>query len=148
MGVPDNNLADLVKRVGEFKLLLTVNLDIFGEDASQASALEKIQNRVVLSAFNDETAAHGTLSCGVRHWSEVQGTMVNSLNILQKLNACPVCPEEKLRPVYDMLSELAGCKFQSASEAFKKAGEYAPALAGLSYDTIKSTGKLLEGGEA
>lgn len=74
--------------------------------------------------------------------------MVNSLNILQKLNACPVCPEEKLRPVYDMLSELAGCKFQSASEAFKKAGEYAPALAGLSYDTIKSTGKLLEGGEA
>jgi NADH-quinone oxidoreductase subunit G len=148
MGVPDNNLADLVKRAGEFKLLLTVNLDIFGEDASQASALEKIQNRVVLSAFNDETAAHGTLSCGVRHWSEVQGTMVNSLNILQKLNACPVCPEEKLRPVYDMLSELAGCKFQSAYEAFKKAGEYAPALAGLSYDTIKSTGKLLEGGEA
>ena len=33
-------------------------------------------------------------------------------------------------------------------DAFKKAGEYASVLAGLSYDTIKNTGKLLEGGNA
>jgi NADH-quinone oxidoreductase subunit G len=74
--------------------------------------------------------------------------MVNSLNILQKLNACPVCLDENLRPAYEVLSELAGCKFDSAFDAFKKAGEYASVLAGLSYDTIKSTGKLLEGGNA
>ena len=74
--------------------------------------------------------------------------MVNSLNILQKLNACPVCPDEKLRPAYEVLSDLAGNKFESAFDAFKKAGEYASVLAGLSYDTIKSTGKSLEGGNA
>ena len=148
MGVPDDNLADLVKRVGEFKVLLTVNADLFGEDAAAASALEKIPSRIALSAFNDATAAKATLAFGIRHWSEIQGTMVNCLNILQKLNVCPVCPDEKLRPAYEVLSELAGTKFGCASEAFKKAGAYAPALSGLTYDSIKSTGNLLEGGNA
>ena len=148
MGVPDDNLADLVKRAGEFKVLLTVNADLFGEDAAAASALEKIPSRIALSAFNDATAAKATLAFGIRHWSEIQGTMVNSLNILQKLNACPVCPDEKLSPAYEVLSELAGTKFETAFDAFKKAGEYASALAGLTYDSIKSTGNLLEGGNA
>ena len=89
-----------------------------------------------------------TIAIGIRHWSEVQGTMVNSLNILQKLNACPVCPDENLWAAYQVVSHMAGSEFKCASEAFKKAGEYAPVLAGLTYDAIKSTGKLLEGGEA
>ena len=148
MGVPDDNLADLVKRAGEFKVLVTVIADLFGEDVAAASALEKIPSRIALSAFNDATAAKATLAFGIRHWSEIQGSMVNSLNILQKLNACPVCPDEKLRPAYEVLSELAGAKFGCASEAFRQAGAYAPALSGLTYDSIKSTGNLLEGGNA
>jgi NADH-quinone oxidoreductase subunit G len=43
---------------------------------------------------------------------------------------------------------MAGSKFEAAADAFRQAGEYAPVLAGLTYDAIKSTGKLLEGGEA
>ena len=156
LGIPDNNLdnlvdrlrSDLVKGAPEFKVLVTVNADIFGEAGDVAAALEKIPTRIALSAFDDATAKKATLAFGIRHWSEVQGTMVNSMNILQKLNACPVCPDEKLRPAYEVLSDLAGCKFESAFDAFKKAGEYASVLAGLSYDTIKSTGKLLEGGNA
>lgn len=146
MGFAD--VSELLKRAGEFKVLLTVNADLFGEDAAAAKALEAIPSRIAFSAFNDETAKKATLAFGIKHWSEVQGTMVNNLNILQKLNACPVCPDAELRPAYDVISELAGKKFESASAAFKKAGEYASVLAGLSYDTIKSTGKLLEGGEA
>jgi NADH-quinone oxidoreductase subunit G len=156
LGIPDNNLdnlidrcrKDVVKGAYEFKVLLTVNADLFGEGGEVATALEKIPTRIALSAFNDATAQRATLAFGIRHWSEVQGTMVNSLNILQKLSACPVCPDEKLRPAYDVLSDLAGNKFESAFDAFKKAGEYASVLAGLSYDTIKSTGKSLEGGNA
>jgi NADH-quinone oxidoreductase subunit G len=156
LGIPDNNLdnlvdrcrKDVVKRAPEFKVLITVNADLFGEGGEVTAALETIPTRIALSAFDDATAKKATLAFGIRHWSEVQGTMVNSMNILQKLNACPVCPDENLRPAYEVLSELAGCKFESAFAAFKKAGEYASALAGLSYDTIKSTGKLLEGGNA
>jgi NADH-quinone oxidoreductase subunit G len=147
LGIPDNNLEDLVKRASEFKVLLTVNADLFGEGAS-AAALENIPTRIALTPFNDATAQKATLAYGIRHWSEVQGSMVNCMNILQKLSACPVCPDEKLRPAYDVLSDLAGCKFESAFDAFRQAGEYASVLAGLSYDTIKSTGKLLEGGNA
>jgi NADH-quinone oxidoreductase subunit G len=156
LGIPDDNLDNLVDRcrndvtkgAPEFKVLVTVNNDIFGEGGAAVAALEKIPTRIALTPFNDATAQKATLAFGIRHWSEVQGTMVNSLNILQKLNACPVCPDEKIRAAYDVLSELAGNKFESAFDAFKKAGEYAAVLAGLSYDTIKSTGKLLEGGNA
>ena len=146
MGFAD--VADFMKRASEFETLVTVNADLFGEDPAASSVLEKINCRVALTPFDDATAKKATFAIGVRHWSEVQGTMVNSLNILQKLNACPVCPDEKLEPAFQVLSKFAGCKLQSAVEAFKKVGEYASALAGLTYDTIKSTGKLLEGGEA
>ncbi|MCF0223575.1 MAG: (2Fe-2S)-binding protein [Fibrobacter sp.] len=148
LGINDNGVEELLKRASEFKVLLTVNADLFGEDASKAKALEVIPTRIAISAFNDLTAQKATLAFGIRHWSEVQGTMLNVNNILQKLNAAPVCPDEKLRPAYQVLSELAGSAFESALDAFKKAGEYASVLAGLSYDTIKSTGKLLEGGNA
>lgn len=148
MGVADDNLADLVKRAGEFKVLLTVNADLFGEDSAAAAALEKIPSRIAMGAFNDATASKATLAFGIKHWSEVQGTMVNSLNILQKLNAAPTCPDAELKPAYEVLSELAGTPFTCAYDAFKKAAEYAPALAGLAYDTIKSTGLHLEGGNA
>ena len=146
MGFAD--VADLVKRASEFKTLVTVNADLFGEDPVAAKPLESINCLIALSAFDDTTAKRATIALGVKHWSEVQGTMVNSLNIVQKLNACPVCPDEKLWTAYEILSDLAGKKFESAAAAFKKATEYVPALAGLTYDAIKSTGKLLEGGNA
>ena len=148
LGLPDDNLWDLAQRVSEFSAMVCVNNDVIGEGNKSMDVIEKIPARIVLSAFNDETASKATLAYGIKHWSEVQGTMVNSLNILQKLNAAPTCPDADLRPAYEVLSELAGKPFTSAFEAFKKAGEYAPALAGLAYDTIKSTGKLLEGGNA
>ena len=143
MGFAD--VAELLKRAGEFGTLITVNADLYGEDASAAKALDKISNRIALSAFDDATAKKAKVAFGIRHWSEVQGTMVNSLNILQKLSAAPTCPDEKLAPAYEVISALAGNKFNSACEAFKKAREYVPAFADITYDAIKSTGKLLGG---
>ena len=142
------DVADFMKRAAEFETLVTVNADLFGEDPAAAGVLEKINCRIAITPFDDATAKKATIAMGVRHWSEVQGTMVNSLNMLQKLNACPVCPDENLWTAYEIVSHMAGAKFDSAAAAFKKAGEYAPVLAGLSYDEIKSTGKLLEGGNA
>lgn len=142
------DVADFVKRIGEFETLLTLNADLYGEDPSVEKTLDKLNCRIALSAFDDATAKKATLALGVKHWSEVQGTMVNCLNILQKLNPCPVCPDENIPAAYEVVSALAGQKFESAAAAFKKAGEFAPVLAGLTYDAIKSTGKLLEGGNA
>lgn len=146
MGFAD--VSELLKRASEFETLFTVNANLFGEDANAAKVLEKINTRVALTPFDDETAKKASIAIGVRHWSEVQGTMVNSLNIVQKLSACPVCPDEGLKAPYAVVAFLAGEKLESAADAFKKVTEYVPAFAGLSYDTIKSTGKLLEGGNA
>ncbi|MBR1746422.1 MAG: proton-conducting membrane transporter, partial [Fibrobacter sp.] len=142
------DVADFMKRATEFETLVTVNADLFGEDPAAAGVLEKINCRIAITPFDDATAKKATIAMGVRHWSEVQGTMVNSLNMLQKLNACPVCPDENLWAAYQVVSYMAGSKFEAAADAFRQAGEYAPVLAGLTYDAIKSTGKLLEGGEA
>jgi len=142
------DVADFMKRASEFETLVTVNADLFGEDPAAAGVLEKINCRVAITPFDDATAKKATIAMGIRHWSEVQGTMVNSLNMLQKLNACPVCPDENLWAAYQVVSYMAGSKFEAAADAFRQAGEYAPVLAGLTYDAIKSTGKLLEGGEA
>ncbi len=148
LGLPDDNLKDFAQRASEFSVMICVNNDIVGDGSKSMDVIEKIPTRIVLSAFNDETAGKATLAYGINHWSEVQGSMVNCNNILQKLSAAPTSPDASLRPAYAVLSELAGKPFASAFEAFQKAGEYAPALAGLAYDTIKSTGKLLEGGNA
>lgn len=146
MGFAD--VAELLKRSSDFKTLVTVNADLYGEDKNAAKALDWIPTRIALTPFDDATAKKANVVIGIKHWSEVRGTMVNCLNILQKLNACPVCPDAGLRPAYEVIAEFAHAKFESACDAFKKAQEYVPSLAGLSYDTIKSTGKLLEGGNA
>lgn len=148
LGIPDDNLWDLVQRISEFSVMVCVNNNVVGEGNGSMEVIEKIPTRIVLSAFNDETAGMATLAYGIKHWSEVQGSMVNCNNLLQKLNAAPTCPDASLRPAYEVISEIADKPFTCAMDAFKKAGEYAPALAGLAYDTIKSTGKLLEGGNA
>lgn len=144
LGIPDNNLDDLIKRASEFDVLLSVHNDLFADNKS-AAILKKIPNRVVFSAFNDESAAAATLVCGVNHWSEVTGTMINSLNILQKLSAAPTSPNDQLKPAYEVLSYLAEKPLTSAIEALQKVQEYVPAFKPYSYENIRSTGVKLDG---
>ena len=144
LGIPDNNLNDLMKHAADYDVLLTVHNDLFGDDEG-AMILKKIPNRVILSAFNDETSKDATLVCGVNHWSEVTGTMINSLNILQKLSPAPTCPDAQLKPAYEVLSTLAGNPLTSAIAALQKVQEFVPALKPYSYENIRSTGVKLDG---
>ena len=148
MNVPDDNLGDLVKRASEFAVLVTVNADLFGEDASKASSLEKIATRIALSAFNTETVKKSQVAFGVNHWSEVAGTMVNCNGLLQKLSAAPTAPDAALVPAYRALSALAGNEVTDASVAYKLAQGEAPALANVSFESIRSTGFMLDGVKA
>ena len=148
MNVPDDNLGDLVKRASEFAVLVTVNADLFGEDASKASSLEKIATRIALSAFNTETVKKSQVAFGVNHWSEVAGTMVNCNGLLQKLSAAPTAPDAALVPAYRVLSALAGNEVTDASVAYKLAQGEAPALANVSFESIRSTGFMLDGVKA
>ena len=144
LGIPDNNLNDLMKHAADYDVLLTVHNDLFGDDEG-AMILKKIPNRVILSAFNDETSKDATLVCGVNHWSEVTGSMINSLNILQKLSPAPTCPDAQLKPAYEVLSTLAGNPLTSAIAALQKVQEFVPALKPYSYENIRSTGVKLDG---
>jgi NADH-quinone oxidoreductase subunit G len=138
-------VESLAKRASEFKTLVTLSADLWGSDASKASALEVIPNRISISSKNDLTAKKSAIVFGVNHWSEVFGTMVNSRSILQKLSAAPTAPEKDLQPLYAVLFALAGENVLCAAEAYRKAVEFAPALSKFSFDAIHSTGELLDG---
>lgn len=148
LGLAADNLADLVKRASEFNTLMTINNDLWGDDANQAKALEGIENRIALAAFNTETAHKANVVFGVNHWSEVTGTMVNCNGILQKLSAAPTAPDAELIPTFQALSTFAGTPITEALEAFKVASKEVPVLSGLSYETIRSTGAKLDGVQA
>lgn len=144
LGLPAGNLEELPKRAGEFAVLLTVNSDLC-ENAEFAKAVEVIPERIALSAFNDATVQASTLAFGINHWSEVQGTMVNCNGMLQKLMPAPVAPEADLRPAYSVLAELAETPLSCACEAFALAKKMASVLSDYSYETIRSTGVMLDG---
>lgn len=142
--LPTGNLDELLKRAKEFSVLLSVHSDLF-ENEEAAKVLAEIPERIALSAFDDATAKASTLPFGVNHWSEVQGTMVNCNGMLQKLLPAPVAPDAALRPAYSILGELAGVSFTSASMAFAEAKKLANALSSYTYETIRSTGVMLDG---
>ena len=144
LGLPTGNLEELLKRAGEFSILLSVHCDLF-ENEEAAKTLETIPEKIALSAFDDATAKAATIPFGVNHWSEVKGTMVNCNGMLQKLSAAPTSPDSNLRPAFSVLAELAGISLSCACEAFAIAGKNAEVLSGYTYETIRSTGVMLDG---
>ncbi|MEE0877245.1 MAG: proton-conducting membrane transporter, partial [Fibrobacteraceae bacterium] len=134
----------LLKRAGEFSVLLSVHCDLF-ENEEAAKTLEVIPEKIALSAFNNATVKASTVALGVNHWSEVQGTMVNCNGMLQKLSAAPVSPDTELRPAFSVLAELAETPLSCACEAFALAKKMANVLSAYSYETIRSTGVMLDG---
>lgn len=144
LGLPAGNLEELLKRASEFSVLLSVHCDLF-ENENAAKILGAIPEKIALSAFNNATVKASTVALGVNHWSEVQGTMVNCNGMLQKLSAAPTSPDSNLRPAFSVLAELAGISLSCACEAFAIAGKNAEVLSGYTYETIRSTGVMLDG---
>lgn len=145
LGLPAGNLEELLLAASDFEVLLSVHCDVFGENPEKAAALLSIPKRLAISAFRDETVTNATAASGALHWSEVRGTMVNCNAMLQKLAAAPTAPDSDLLPAHAILGRLAGEPLDDAPKAFARAQEFAPALAGYTYETIRSTGALLDG---
>jgi len=139
------DLDALAARAGEFALLLTVHADLFGESVVKAKALSVIPHRIALSAFSDATVAQATLSEGVRHWTEVRGTMVNSQGRLQKLQAAKTNDAVNLESAWMVLARLAGTSWDSEAKVFASLAHSVPALNSLNYSSIGDTGLMLEG---
>jgi len=147
LGIPEN-LDALVARAAEFDVLVSVGHDLVAADTVKAAALARIPQRVVLAAWQDSTVAAATIAIGIRAWAEVRGVMINSQRRAQLLNACPVMPSPELEPAWRILARLsqAGTAFGWTSElsAWKAAGQYAPALAEMTYRTIGPMGQVVQ----
>jgi len=144
LGISDN-LDDLLRRAGEFDALVVVGHDLWAIDATKASALEKIPERIVLSSWHDATVAKSTLAIGIRAWAEVRGTMVNCQGRVQRLNAAPVAPSPDLEPAWQVLSRMGRLGWSSELDAYRFAQSRIPSLSGLNYRTIGPQGRILEG---
>ncbi|MBA3707586.1 MAG: (2Fe-2S)-binding protein, partial [Planctomycetes bacterium] len=106
LGVRDN-LDDLIVRAREFDTVVVVGNDLWKADAKKASLLEVIANRIVLSAWSDQTVAKSTVAIGIRAWAEVRGTMVNCHGRVQLLQSCPAVPDQALEPAWRAIARLS-----------------------------------------
>ena len=107
LGLADN-LDDLVSRAGEFDCLVVLGHDLWAADADKASALEAINQRIVLDSWNTASVAKATIAMPIRCWAEIRGSMVNCNGRIQLLNACPVCPNDDLEPAWKVLDRISG----------------------------------------
>lgn len=144
LGIADN-LDELVRRAKEFDVLVVVGHDLWKIAPSKAKALEAIPERIVLSAWHDDSVAKATLSVGIRSWAEVRGTMVNCQGRVQMLQAAPILPSPDLEPAWQILSSAGRLGWTSELDAFRFAQGRIPALAGLTYRNIGPMGRILEG---
>jgi len=135
----------LATRASEFSVLLTVHADPWGESPAKAEALSVIPQRIIFSANLDATVERATLRTGVRHWTEVRGTMVNSQGRLQKLQGAPTRAASEVDSAWRSLARLAGQSWDSEALVFQQLTASVPALANLTYSAIGDTGLLLEG---
>jgi NADH-quinone oxidoreductase subunit G len=142
LGIPDN-LDQLAERAAEFDCLVVFNHDLWAADAAKAAKLEVIAKSVVLASWLDATVAKATVAVGIRAWAEVRGTMINSNDRIQLMQACPVVANPALEPAWRVLACLSGATWASEAEAFKAAQTRAPRLAGLSYRAIGPMGAVL-----
>jgi len=85
----NTDLDELLKRAGEFELLISVAADLWDEAPDKASELNRISKRIALTPFNNSTAKNSALAIGIRHWLENSGTMINSKGLEQKLQGVP-----------------------------------------------------------
>ena len=141
LGIPDN-LDDLVKRAGEFDLVIVAGGDPFANP--KAEALKSIAHRIVLSSWTTASAQAATIAIGVRAWAEVRGTMVNCHDRIQLMQACPVVPANDLEPTWSVLSSFGELGWTSEISAWKAAQTRAPQLAGMNYRSIGPMGQTLE----
>ena len=155
----ENDLEELVRRAEGFDCVVVIGHNLWQHNAEKAAALKAIPNRIVLGSWHDETVTQATIAIGVRAWAEIRGSMVNSQDRVQLLQACPVCPAPEMGPIWQALGsilETAGVDWPFLSEAacWRYAGQIQPAFADLTYRAIGPEGKLLDltpvaaGGEA
>jgi len=147
-GVPDN-LDDLCARADEFECLLVIGHDLWGIDPERAAPLEGIRERIVLASWRDETVARARIAIGVRAWAEVRGTMINCHDRVQLMQACPVCPNPELEPIWQTVCRLATAAgaapipWMGEVDAWRTFRERVPRLEGIGYAQIGPMGVLL-----
>jgi hypothetical protein len=83
------------------------------------------------------------VAIGVRAWAEIRGSMVNSKDRIQLLQACPVVPNADLEPAWAVLARLAGAGWTSEIDGWKAAVARSPRLTGITYRAIGPMGLAL-----
>ncbi len=152
LGIADN-LEDLVRRAGEFDVLLVAGNDLWAADAVKAAALHSIPARIALSSWRNATTAAATIAIGIRAWAEVRGTMVNRNGRVQMLNAAPTAPNPALDPAWLVVSRLSAAiglslNWAAESDAWRFAVAKVPQFAGVTYRSIGPLGRQIQNAAA
>lgn len=144
---------DLFSRMekGEFKAVLVIHNNPFGQDEERAKKIYgKVKNLVVLSVHKTKTAEAGSIVFPARPFTEKNGTFVNATSRLQRFRQAiePENPDVVGASLW--ICRLAkalgveGFDFADTPSIFNAMAKEVEALKGLTFNSIPSTGKVLD----
>ncbi len=137
---------------GHFQAVILLEEDPFGHDEAKAKkAFSRVKNLVVLSTHLTKTAERAGWAFPSRSFLEKSGTFLNATARLQRFRAAlePQNPEVMEGSLWLGLLARAlkveGFDFADVPSVFNAMAGEVEALRGLSFSSIPSTGKVLEG---
>ncbi len=136
---------------GAFKVVLVMHNNPFGQDEERAKKVfGKIKSLVVLSVHKTKTAEQASMLFPVRTFIEKNGTFVNATSRLQRFRQAIEPESQDVIEASMWISHLAkvlkveGLDFADSTSVFNAMAKEIPSLKGLTFNSIPSTGVVLD----
>lgn len=149
---PDGDVAALLAdaRAGRVRVLLVFEHDLFDSawpEGEVAAALEAVETLVFVGGVANRTSARAHLALPAAAWLERDGTFTNFEGRVQRFRAA-VEPAGLARPAWEILGHLLAAlgtppPASRAALWFRQLAAAVPAFAGLGYESLGDTGRLV-----
>ena len=149
----DTEGKDLLARIekGDFKIVIMMHNNPHGQDEARAKKVfGKVNALIVLSVHQTKVAEQGSMVFPMRPFTEKNGTFVNATSRLQRFRAAYEPENPDIVEASLWISRLAkalkveGFDFEDTPAVFNAIAKDIPALNGLTFNSIPSTGKVLD----
>ena len=149
----DTDGKDLFARMekGEFKLVLMMHNNPFGQDEERAKKVySKVKDLVVLSVHRTKVVERASMVFPVRPFTEKSGTFVNATSRLQRFRQAIEPENQDVIEASMWICRLAkalkleGFDFEDTPSIFNVMAKETEGLKGLTFNSIPSTGKVLD----
>jgi NADH-quinone oxidoreductase subunit G len=149
----DTEGEELLSKIekGAFKVVIVMHNNPFGQDEERAKKVfGKVKSLIVLSVHKTKTAEQASMLFPVRTFIEKNGTFINATSRLQRFRQAIEPESQDVIEASLWISRLAkalkveGLDFADSTSVFNAMAKEIPSLKGLTFNSIPSTGVVLD----